>query len=132
MFGLEIHITAMVGFPWETKDDAKATINKAKYFLKKGYAKTLQATIVVPYPGTALFREADEKGLLQTKDWDDYDMSRPVLTSPIPNQQIIELTQEAYKACLTPSFILRNLFSRDVFRKAKYLFKRLGDFRGST
>ena len=130
--GLDVHITAMVGFPWESRDDAERTIGTAKDLLARGWAKTLQATVVVPYPGTKLFEEATREGWLQTLDWDDYDMSRPVLKSEIPNEEIMRYTREAYKACLTPSFILRNLFDKDMWRKAKYLFKRLGDFRGHS
>ena len=48
----------MVGYPWETKKDAEETINFAREMFRKGYLDTLQATIVVPYPGTPMFEEA--------------------------------------------------------------------------
>ncbi|MGC8578249.1 MAG: B12-binding domain-containing radical SAM protein, partial [Thermoproteota archaeon] len=38
--GLEPHITIMVGYPWETREDAWNTFKLAKYFFEKGWAKT--------------------------------------------------------------------------------------------
>ena len=35
--GLEPHITIMVGYPWETKKDAEATITFARKLFSKGY-----------------------------------------------------------------------------------------------
>jgi len=42
--GLEPHIAVMFGFPWETDKDAEATLRTVHYLLKKGYAKTAQAS----------------------------------------------------------------------------------------
>ncbi|MGB9831673.1 MAG: B12-binding domain-containing radical SAM protein, partial [Fervidicoccus fontis] len=76
--GLEPHITIMVGYPWETREDAWNTFKLAKYFFEKGWAKTLQVTVVIPYPGTKLFEQAKENGWLKTMEWEDYDMKKPV------------------------------------------------------
>ncbi|MCJ7560390.1 B12-binding domain-containing radical SAM protein, partial [Candidatus Bathyarchaeota archaeon] len=38
--GLEPHITVMVGYPWETRKDALATLNHAKMLIEKGWAST--------------------------------------------------------------------------------------------
>lgn len=42
--GLEPHIAVMFGFPWETDEDAQHTLNRVKFLLKNGYAKTAQAS----------------------------------------------------------------------------------------
>jgi radical SAM superfamily enzyme YgiQ (UPF0313 family) len=42
--GLEPHIAVMFGYPWETDADALRTLNLVHYLLKKGYAKTAQAS----------------------------------------------------------------------------------------
>jgi len=55
--GLQPHLTIMIGYPWETKHDAVTTLNEAKSLFKDGLADSMQATIVVPYPGTPLFEE---------------------------------------------------------------------------
>ncbi|MCF6149654.1 MAG: radical SAM protein [Candidatus Kuenenia sp.] len=109
--GLEPHVTTMVGYPWESKKDAEETICFAKEMFRKGYVDTLQATIVVPYPGTPMFEEAKKNGWLHTEDWDRYDMRESVWKSPVTSEDVKILTQGLYKAALSPQFIMRKLFS---------------------
>ncbi|MCX6743791.1 MAG: radical SAM protein, partial [Candidatus Parcubacteria bacterium] len=71
--GLEPHITAMVGYPWESKADAQKTIELAKNLFKKSYVDTLQATIVIPYPGTPLYDYCLKNNLLNFTDYDRFD-----------------------------------------------------------
>jgi anaerobic magnesium-protoporphyrin IX monomethyl ester cyclase len=42
--GLECHLTAIFGYPWEDDKDALHTLHTVHTFLKKGYAKTAQAS----------------------------------------------------------------------------------------
>ncbi len=109
--GLAPHLTVMMGYPWETKTDAMNTVKLAKDIFKKGWADTLQATIVIPYPGTPLFRECRENGWLVTDDWDRYDMREPVMKCPMTDQEIKELMQELYKVFLMPEYVIRRLLS---------------------
>lgn len=46
--GLAPHVTFMSSFPWETAEEEKNTQNLGSLLLKKGYAKTLQASIYCP------------------------------------------------------------------------------------
>ena len=48
--GLEPHVTCMVGYPWESKEEAETTVVRTKELFDKGWINTLQATIVIPYP----------------------------------------------------------------------------------
>ncbi len=109
--GLEPHITTMVGYPWESKEDARATIGFARRMFAKGYLDTLQATIVVPYPGTPLFEEARKNDWLTTQDWDDYDMRQSVWKSPVGTREVMAFTQDLYKAALNPAFLMRKLIN---------------------
>ena len=43
--GLEVHLTSMFGYPWETHEDAMRTVNEIHFLLKKGYIKTAQASV---------------------------------------------------------------------------------------
>lgn len=134
--GLEPHVTCMVGYPWETKKEAEATVRRTKDLFDEGYIDTLQATIVIPYPGTALFCECEKENLLKTKDWDRFDMREPVMKSPIPDEELLKLTQKMYTSFLTPKYILRKLLSirswDDVnyylFRGGRYILGHLRDF----
>ncbi len=109
--GLEPHATIMLGYPWESYEDAKRTIDVAKYCFKKGYFHTMQATIVIPYPGTPLWKEAKEKGWLLTEDYEEYDMRGPVLQIPFEEKKLMDLTQSLYSSFFSPQFILRKIFS---------------------
>lgn len=120
--GLEPHVTIMLGYPWETYEDARRTIETAKYAFKKGYYDTMQATIVIPYPGTPLYRECKEKGWLLTDNYEDFDMRRPVMKTPFPIEKIYELEQELYSAFMTPQYALRKIVGIRSFHDFLYLF----------
>jgi len=105
--GLNPHLTVMIGYPWETKRGAQRTLGFARRLFKEGLADTLQATIVIPYPGTPLFNEAKRKGWLKTLNWDRYDMREPVLKTEMSDEEIKGLVQDLYKSILTPQFFWR-------------------------
>lgn len=46
--GLEVHLTSMFGYSWESHDDAMRTVNMVHHLLKKGYVKTAQASVYSP------------------------------------------------------------------------------------
>lgn len=120
--GLEPHATIMLGYPWEDYEDSKRTIAVAKYCFKKGYFSTMQATIVVPYPGTPLWKECKEKGLLVTEDYDDYDMRKSVMKIPLTQEQLLSLTQDLYSVFLSPQFIFRKIISIRSWGDIKFFF----------
>jgi len=43
--GLEPHIAVMFGYPWETESDECKTLSLVHYLLRKGFAKTAQASL---------------------------------------------------------------------------------------
>lgn len=133
--GLEPHLTTMVGYPWESRQDAEQTIRFAERLFRKGIIDSLQATIVVPYPGTPLFEESRKQGWLTTEDWDRYDMKESVWKSPISGHEVMELTRGLYAAALSPSFLLNKIVSirslEDLLylmRAGKKLWSHLADF----
>jgi radical SAM superfamily enzyme YgiQ (UPF0313 family) len=135
--GLEPHLTVMVGYPWESKADAERTIGLAKELFKRGWADTLQATIVVPYPGTPLYEECKRNGWLKTLEWERYDMRENVMLSPLTEEEIKELTQRLYKLFFTPRYVLRKLASLRSLEDLRFVKKgivaiagHLRDFSG--
>lgn len=121
--GLKPHVTCMIGYPWETEQDARRTIELTRSLFDKGWIDTLQGTIVIPYPGTPLFRECREKGWLRTEDWDAYDMREPVMKCPIPDETLLALVRGLYESFLTPRFALRQICSIRSFSDLAFLFK---------
>ena len=120
--GLEVHATVMLGYPWEDYQDAKNTIKLAKYCLKKGYFSSLQATIVIPYPGTSLWYEAKKNSWLLTEDYEAYDMKQPVMKIPFEEEKLLSLVQELYLSALSPRFIARKILSIRSFDDVKFLY----------
>lgn len=121
--GLELHITIMVGYPWEKRVDALSTLNLAKTLMEKGWAATLQATIVIPYPGCKLYAEALENGWfrIDPKDYDRFDMREPVLSTPdMTPEEVIKICDEIYKVFLSPKYILRQLARTRSLRDVEY------------
>lgn len=113
--GLYPHITIMFGYPWESYEDALKTLRLGQWLLKKGYAYTMQATVVIPYPGSPLFQECKTNGWLKTEDWQRYDMKEMVMTSSINQTQIMKLVQSLYAVALNPEFILNRITSISEF-----------------
>ena len=109
---LEVHLTIMVGYPWETLRDATMTLALAKKLMKHGYADMLQSTVVIPYPGTRLHAQAIENDWLRIdpEDYERYDMTEPVLKTPdMSPEQIMQICNDIYKVFLTPSYVLRHI-----------------------
>ena len=124
--GLEPHITIMVGYPWETRQDALSTLNVAKTLMQKGWAVTLQSTVVIPYPGSKLYAEALKNGWFRVdpKDYERFDMKEPVMATPdMTPEEIMKLCDEIYKVFLTPQYMFKQLIRVRSLRDLKYSIK---------
>ena len=121
--GLEPHLTIMLGYPWESYADAKNTIAIAKRCFDKGYVDTMQATIVIPYPGTPLYKECLEKDWLAVgaTDYEKFDMRQPVMKVPFEKEKLYQLTQELYSSFFTPKYITRKVLSVRNLDDVKFL-----------
>lgn len=128
--GLEPHLTVMLGYPWETKIDAQKTLDLAKKLFKDNLVDSLQATIVIPYPGTQLYAYCQENNLLLTQDYDQYDQSGQVMKTELSNTEIKKMTQTLYKSFITPKFILRKILSIKSWNDFKFLFRATGKLSG--
>jgi len=121
--GLEPHLTIMLGYPWESEEMAKNTIAIAKRCFQKGYVDTMQATIVIPYPGTPLYKQCMENDwfLVGSKEYEAFDMRRPVMKIPFSQARLLELTQELYSSFFTPQYIARKILSIRGYEDVKFL-----------
>ncbi|MFA5406126.1 MAG: radical SAM protein [Candidatus Nanoarchaeia archaeon] len=138
--GLDPHITCMIGYPWESVTDTKSTIHLASMLFNHGWVDTLQATIVIPYPGTPLYSECKSNGWLLfdgPEQWHYYDMRRQVMKSDLSEEQIKIFTRDLYKLFFSPKYVLRKLISirslndlKFISRGVKQVFKHLADFGG--
>ncbi len=131
--GLEPHITIMVGYPWETNKDALNTLNLAKTLMQKGWATTLQSTVVIPYPGSKLYAQALKNDWFRVdpKDYERFDMKEPVMTtSDMTPEELMKLCDQIYKIFLTPKYMIKQLFRIRSMRDIKYSVKGLAKVLG--
>ena len=121
--GLYPHITIMFGYPWETHEEALKTLKLGQWLLKKGYAYTMQATVVIPYPGSPLFEECKANNWLKTLDWREYDMKKPVMSNPIEDEKVMQLVRSLYGVAFNPEFIYNRLKSISSLADANYFLR---------
>ena len=137
--GLDVHVTFMFGHAWEGPKEIANTVALARRLLAKGWAKTLQCTLTIPYPGTPLFKELDANGGLATKDWDEYDMRRAITKTPLVSEdEIKRAIRDVYRGFLQPGALWHRLTSTrtlfDVsfyYRGIRSLIGHLVDFRSA-
>lgn len=67
--GIKTHAFLMIGFPYEKKEQVKRSIE----FVKKLKPDDFEVSVLVPFPGTVIYKELKEKNLLTTEDWKTYD-----------------------------------------------------------
>ena len=97
----------ILGFPWETIEDMKRTVEFA-IRLDPDYA---QFTVLTPYPGTPLFNYAKQHGLIEDWNWEHYTTIRPVMRGfHFTRQELGRMLKYAYRRFyLRPSFLYREL-----------------------
>lgn len=71
----------------------------------------MQATIIIPYPGTVLFDECKGSGLLNTLDWSSYDMKAPVMKIKFRDDKLMRLVRGMYLVSYNPEFLLRKIIN---------------------
>ena len=135
--GLDVHVTFMFGHAWEGPKEIANTVALARKLLAKGWAKTLQCTLTIPYPGTPLFKELEANDGLHTKNWDEYDMRRAITKTPLASEaEIKRAIQDVYRGFLQPGALWHRLTStRTLFdlgfyyRGVRSLIGHLVDFK---
>jgi len=129
--GLVVLLTTMFGYPWETEEDMTKTYNVTKELLnyKVRFGDCMQASVVIAYPGSPLWREATNKGwlLIGKEDYERYDMSHPILktsVNPAP------WTRKTWALMNSPLFMFRQLITIRHFRELDLLWRGLRSLLG--
>ncbi len=95
--GLEVHLTSMFGYPWETHEENMNTVKEIHHLLLKGYVKTAQASVFMP-PRTA----------------------------PDPNSPAQKYIQMVYDIYKDPRYWLRKVLDLRRIEDITYLLRRVG------
>jgi len=107
--GVSTLASFILGYPGETIEEMKMTI-KFSIKLDPDY---VQYSILTPYPGTPIYYELKNKGLIATEDWDKYTVLDPVI-----EYEKIGLSKNIV------SKMLREAYLR-FYLRPKYLFKKI-------
>ena len=125
-YGLRVLLTIMVGYPWETQEDVRGTFELARELLtyKARIGDSLQCSIVVPYPGTPLYKEATRRGwnAVDPLDYEKYDMDTNVLTTPVDTTQ---WAGRFWRLYLDQAYVLKLLASVRSLREFHLGFRGL-------
>lgn len=104
-----VHANMMVGYPWETKEDAYSTIK----LIKKLDPNQAQFSMLIPYPWTDMFKEAVENGKLNINpsDYSEFAARKPMLKMEgMTPQEVSELYRDCWrKFYLDWKYVLRKL-----------------------
>jgi radical SAM superfamily enzyme YgiQ (UPF0313 family) len=98
--GIKVHGTFILGMPGETPETIQETIK----FACEMDPETIQVSLAAPYPGTYLYKQAQENGWLEAQESDLVDthgvqhaaLNYPGLTSPMMFQSVDEFYRKFY------------------------------------
>ncbi|OHA68764.1 MAG: hypothetical protein A3D59_01115 [Candidatus Wildermuthbacteria bacterium RIFCSPHIGHO2_02_FULL_47_17] len=121
-YGLHPHLTVMVGYYWETQKMLDETVRYVEYLMYSGQARTLQATICTPLDYTPYHQECIDKGVLLTNDYNDHDMSKIIVKTPIPHERYYEAIRRMYSIAFSPRFIWQQVKYLASWRKRDWQF----------
>lgn len=121
-YGLHPHLTMMVGYYWQTQEQLNQTVEKVRHYMFSGIARTLQVTICIPLDYTPYHMECINKGVLLTEDYDDFDMSKVIVKTPIPHERYYVAIRQILGIAFHPKFVLRQLLFLLTFRKRDWKF----------
>lgn len=121
-YGLHPHLTIMVGYYWQTQAQLDKTVSEVKRLMISGLARTLQVTLCTPLDYTPYHQECIKEGMLLTDDYDDFDMSKLIVKTPIPHDRYYEAVREMYGIAFSPAFIYRQCLFLFSGRKRDWQF----------
>lgn len=105
--GIEVRAAFMLGNPGETE----ATMEENIRFAIRLNPDLAIFNVTTPFPGTEMFRWAEENDCLLTRNWRDYDLSTPVLNLPtVPAETVARFYRQAHRRFyLRPRMIWKRL-----------------------
>ena len=105
--GIKIYAYYMIGFPWETRQHIRETID----FAKKLNCEFVEFHIAVPFEGTEYYNQIKDTSLLESQAvGHDSFLNPAVRTETLTSEEILELKNQALKEIyLSPAYIIRTL-----------------------
>jgi len=121
-YGMHPHLTIMVGYYWQTQEMLDKTVSEVKRLMFSGLARTLQVTLCTPLDYTPYHQECIDNKVLLTDDYNDFDMSKLIVKTPIPHAQYYKAVKEMYSIAFDPRFIWRQIMFLRTMQKKDWQF----------
>ena len=112
--GLSVTVSLIIGYPGETQETLKQTID----FMKKTEPDDIYLFLATPYPNTELHETVVDMGWKMSQDWNDYEMQ----TATFENKdfafgRINNIREIFYNQLYSPSYILRQWFKGTIYSR---------------
>ena len=103
--GLMTIANTVLGFPGETEQTARETIN----FVKELNPDDVGFYVATPYPGTPMYEQVKQNGWLRVTDFDKYDTAGPTFETPwLSMKRLAEIRYKAYQEFyLRPGYVIK-------------------------
>ena len=121
-YGMHPHLTIMVGYYWQTREQLAETVRMVREAMFKGLARTLQVTICTPLDYTPYHVECINEGALLTDNYNDFDMSKIIVKTPIPHEEYYQAIKDMYGVAFDPRFLAKQMQYLGTLRKRDWQF----------
>jgi len=116
-----VSVYLLFGLPEDTVESLEALLEYGKY-LYPDHCSFIVGTMVVPFPGTEMYKDLRERELITSYNWDDYGFDKSVVRTSIPPEKISEVFREFWTGTYVRPKVfwkqLKNFFSRNRFRRS--------------
>ena len=110
--GLFVAVSVMVGYPGETREMLKQTID----LVRNTEPDDAYICVATPYPGTELRNLIEKTGWNISNDWKRYDTTAPVFDNPnLSTEDVTKIRSSFYDSFYSPKYVLRHLFKRNFY-----------------
>lgn len=110
--GLFVAVSVMVGYPGETPEMLKQTID----LVRNTEPDDAYICVATPYPGTELRNLIEKMGWNISNDWKRYDTTAPVFDNPnLSIEDVTKIRSSFYDSFYSPKYVLRHLFKRNFY-----------------
>ena len=96
--GLRLLVSAELGWPWESSDEAVQTCDWLQRLA--GDRLTFSSSIVhaIAFPGTPLLEAANRQGWVQATSWKDFSGNDPVFKSALTTEQLAAISGNIHRS----------------------------------
>ncbi len=112
--GLSVTVSLIIGYPGETKETLKETID----FMKKTEPDDIFLFLATPYPNTELHDAVVDLGWKMSQDWNNYEMQTATFENrDISFGRINNIREIFYNQLYSPTYILRQSFKGTIYSR---------------